>query len=413
MERRVVVTGLGTINPLGNDVDSSWAGIRAGRSGVGLITRFDTADFGVKVAAEVKDFSPEDWMDKKEARKMALFSQYAVAAAIQAMDDSGLAGGDYDRDRTAVVIGNGTGGFEVNEASIRKLVASGPSRVQPLTIPMMIANEAPGNIALHFGTRGPAYVVTTACSSGTDAIGSAFDLVRHGRADIAITGGTEGAITPFGIAAFDVLKTLSSSFTDRPETSSRPFAADRDGFVMGEGAGILILETLEHARARGARIYAELAGYGQSCDAYHLTSPDPEGAGGALAVQRALDDAGMKPGQIDYYNAHGTATRTNDALETRMVKRAFGEHAYKLGISSTKSMTGHCLGAAGAIEAIVSILAIRDGFFPPTINLEKPDPECDLDYIPNVGREGPINAAMSCSLGFGGHNGIVIFRRVA
>jgi 3-oxoacyl-[acyl-carrier-protein] synthase II len=413
MDRKIVVTGMGAVTPLGNDVATFWEGIKAGKSGIGPITRFDTAASEVKIAAEVRNFVPADYMEKREARKMALFSQYVVAAAVMAMKDAGLSEGNYDKDRVATIVGNGIGGMEVSEANERKLWESGPDRIQPLTVPMMIMNEAPANVALHFGTRGPTYVVATACSSGTDAIGAAFDAIRLGRADIAIAGGTESALTPFGIGCFAVLQTLSTDHNDDPARASRPFDSSRDGFVMGEGAGILILESLDHAKARGARIYAELAGYGSSCDAYHLTSPDPEGSGGALAVRIALEVAGMKPEDIDYYNAHGTATKTNDSTETTMIKRAFGDYARKLRISSTKSMTGHCLGAAGAIEAIVSVMSIVDGFYPPTINLDNPDPECDLDYIPNVGVKGTINAAMSCSLGFGGHNGILIFRRAS
>jgi 3-oxoacyl-[acyl-carrier-protein] synthase II len=309
------------------------------------------------------------------------------------------------------VVGNGIGGYEIVDESFRKMISAGPRRVLPLTVPLMIGNEAAGNISMVFGTKGPALTQVTACASGTDALGEALDLIRAGRCDVVFAGGTEAAIAPFAIAGFQMLKALSTKRCDDPKRASRPFDADRDGFVMGEGAGMLVLESEEHALTRGAEILAEFAGYGVSADAYHITSPDPSGEGGARAIRLALKDAGLKPEDVQYYNAHGTSTEINDPSETRMLKIAFGDHAYRMKVSSTKGMTGHCLGAAGAIEAIAGILAIREGFYPPTINLENPDPECDLDYVPNTAVEGKIDVAASGSLGFGGHNGVVVFKR--
>ena len=413
MQRRVVITGLGTVNPVGNDVASFWEGIREGRSGVGRITRFDASALEVKIAAEVKGFNPDQWMDAKAARKMALFSQYAVAATAQALKDAGLDRESIDPFRTGIYVGNGIGGYEVIEESMGKYFAQGPRRILPMTVPQIISNEAAGNIAMAFGIKGFALTSVTACASGTDALGAALDMLRAGRCDVCVSGGTESAITGFGIGGFQIIRALSTKYNDTPEKASRPFDRDRDGFIMGEGAGILVLETLEHAQARGARIYAELAGYGVSCDAYHLTAPDPEGGGGARAITLALQDAGVAPDAVQYYNAHGTSTPLNDPLETKMIKRAFGDHARRLKISSTKSMTGHLIAAAGAVEAIACTLAIRDGFFPPTINLDHQDVEggCDLDYVPNTGVEGEIDVAVSGSLGFGGHNAVVVIRK--
>ncbi|MGI6098269.1 MAG: beta-ketoacyl-ACP synthase II [Kiritimatiellia bacterium] len=412
-QRRVVITGLGTVNPLGNDVASFWEGIQQGRSGVGCITRFDPSALEVKVAAEVKGFDPNQWMEPKAARKMALFSQYAVAATAQALQDAGLDRESLDPYRTGIYIGNGIGGYEIIEESMGKYFAQGPRRILPLTVPQIISNEAAGNIAMAFGIKGFALTSVTACASGTDALGAALDMLRAGRCDVCVSGGTESAITGFGIGGFQIIRALSTKYNDAPEKASRPFDRDRDGFIMGEGAGILILETLEHALARGARIYAELAGYGVSCDAYHLTAPDPEGEGGARAIRLALQDAGVAPEEVQYYNAHGTSTPLNDPLETRMIKGAFGDHARKMKISSTKSMTGHLIAAAGGVEAIACTLAIRDGFYPPTINLDNQDIEggCDLDYVPNTGVRGAIDVAVSGSLGFGGHNAVVVIRK--
>jgi 3-oxoacyl-[acyl-carrier-protein] synthase II len=394
-------------------VDETWASIRAGKSGVAPITLFDTADFKVKIAAEVKNFDPSQWIDKKEARKMARFCQFVNVAAAQAIADAGFTKETISAAKSGIMIGNGIGGFEVIENSIRKYVEAGNERIPPLSIPMLISNEGAGNISMLYGIHGVSWTLATACASSTDSLGMALDLVRSGRMDVCVAGGTEAAITGFGIGSFSVLQTLATGFNDNPEKASRPFDKDREGFIMGEGAGILILEELEHALARGAKIYAEFAGYGGSSDAYHITSPNPDGSGGALAITRALEDAGVKPTDVQYYNAHGTSTPVNDPAETKMIKLAFGDHAYKMKVSSTKSMTGHCVGAAGAIEAIIGIKAINDGFYPPTINLDNPDVEhgCDLDYVPNKGVEGNIDVIASGSLGFGGHNGVVVMRK--
>jgi len=412
MKEKIVVTGMGTVNPLGLDVKETWQGIQEGRSGIGRITRFDPTDYASKIAGEIKDFDIGNFIDKKEGRKMALFTQYGVAASVQAMEDAGLKEGDVDPERIAVVYGNGIGGFEALESAYFKLIESGPRRVHPMTIPKLITNECPANIAITLQALGSAYTVTTACASGTDAIGNALMLLRSGMADVVITGGTESSITRMGVAGFNVLQALSTHFNDEPERSCRPFDKDRDGFILAEGAGTLILETEAHAKKRGARIHAELAGYGSTCDANHLTAPHPEGLGAARAITAALKDAELKPEDIDYINAHGTSTPTNDPLETKSIKSAFGDYAKKVKISSTKSMHGHIIGGTGAVEAIISILAMQEGYFPPTINLEEPDPACDLDYVPNKGIKGTINTAMSNSLGFGGHNAILVFRKV-
>jgi 3-oxoacyl-[acyl-carrier-protein] synthase II len=412
---------MGVVSPIGNSLDVFLDSLKTGKCGVGRISLFDTTDFEVKTAAEVKDFDPSRWIDKKDARKMARFSQFAVAAVAQALEQANLlqpAAGEGERaklksrpERTGIVIGNGIGGWEVVDESFRKLIANGPRRMLPLTVPMMIGNEAAGNISMIYGTKGPAFTQVTACASGTDALGQALDLIRAGRCDVVISGGTEAAIVPFAIGGFQMLKALSTKRNDDPQKASRPFDADRDGFVMGEGAGILILESEEHALERGAAVLAEFAGYGASADAYHITSPDPSGEGGALAIKLALEDAGVRPEDVQYYNAHGTSTEINDPTETRMIKIAFGDHAYKMKVSSTKGMTGHCIAGAGAIEAIAGILAIREGFYPPTINLDQPDPACDLDYVPNQAQYGTIDVIASGSLGFGGHNGVVVFRK--
>jgi len=405
------VTGLGTVNPLGNSVKDFWQGIQEGRSGIGPITRFDTSDYVTKIAGEVKDFDPRNWMDRRDARKMDKFSQYAVAAALDAMKDAALSEDDVDRDRIGVILGNGIGGFETIEDSYSQLFEKGPSRVPPMTIPKLISNIGPGNVAIAINAQGPAYTISTACSSGTDAIGNSMRYIRDGLGDVAVTGGVEACITRLGVSGFNVIQALSTSYNDNPTIASRPFDKGRDGFIIAEGAGVLILEELEHAKKRGATIYAEVVGNGMTCDANHLTAPHPEGRGAISAMKQALADAGMKPEDIDYINAHGTSTPINDPTETKAIKAVFGDHAYRLKVSSTKSMHGHLVGAAGGVEAIVSILAIRDQWFPPTINLNEPDPECDLDYVPNKGVSGTINAVMSNSLGFGGHNGIIIFKK--
>lgn len=413
--KKVVVTGMGVISPIAKSIDEFSAALKAGKSGVGRITQFDTALHKVKIAGEVKDFDPSVWIDAKLARKMARFTQFAVAGACQALMQAGLL--DTDRkvnseaERCGVVLGNGIGGFEVVTESFRKLLDAGPDRMLPLTVPLMIGNEGAGNISLVYGLKGPAYTQVTACASGTDALGQALDLIRSGRCDVVVSGGAEACVTSFAVGGFERLQALSTCRNDQPERASRPFDADRDGFVLGEGAGVLVLESEEHAKARGQEVLAEFAGYGGTADAFHITAPEPSGEGGARAIRLALADAGLKPEDVQYYNAHGTSTRINDVVETKMIKAAFGGHAYNLKISSTKSMTGHCVAGGGGIEAIACILAIREGFFPPTINLENPDPECDLDYVPNKARFGVVNAAASGSLGFGGHNGVVVFKQ--
>lgn len=410
--RRVVVTGMGIVSPLGHSIDEFWGNIRAGKSGIGKLTKFDTEGYTSKIAGEVRDFDPSAVIERKDMRGMADFTVYAVYSAVQAMKDAGISSWDdagYDPRRCGVYIGNGIGGFEIAEQGVEKLVTKGPRSVPPMTIPKLIANEGAGNIAIRFGIKGPCSTVVTACASGTDAIGAAFHAVKYGMVDSAITGGTEGAITGLGVAGFCKIQALSTAYNDTPEKACRPFDRDRDGFIIGEGAGILVVEELEHALKRGAHIYGEIVGYGMTCDAYHLTAPDPQGDGAARAMTAAIEEAGIQPSDIDYINAHGTSTPVNDPMETKAIKKAFGEHAYKLKVSSTKSMTSHMVGAAGGVEAIVSLLAIRDGYFPCTLNLENPDDGCDLDYVPNKGVEGEIRYALSDSLGFGGHNGALVF----
>lgn len=407
---KVLITGLGVISPVGNTVDEMWASIRNGVSGLCRTTKFDPARVDSKVSGEVKNFEVSKYVDPKEARRMGLFTQYALAAAKQAWLDAGLADGSADPERVAVMVGNGIGGKEVDEEGYHTLFERGPGRLSPMLIPKLIANEAAGNISIALKAKGAAHTVVTACASGTDALGMALDMIRAGRADVVIAGGTEATITEYCVGGFCSMKALSTKYNDTPEKACRPFDAGRDGFVMGEGAAMLILETEAHAKARNARVYAELAGYGASGDAYHLTAPDPEAAGAVRAIKAALKDAGLGIEDVDYVNAHGTSTPLNDPMETKAIKAVFGEHARRLKVSSTKSMTGHLLGAAGAIEAAICALAIRDGFYPPTINHENPDPECDLDVVPNKGVQGPIRAAISTSLGFGGHNGVIAIK---
>ena len=411
MPRRVVITGLGAMSPIGNKIDEIWENTKNGVSGIGPITRFDTTDFQTKIAAEVKDFDPKAYMDRKEARKMDIFSQFATAASLTALEDAGLDTSGIDPERLAVILGVGIGGFETTESSYRSLFDKGPGRVPPLTIPKLISNEGPANVAILTNAQGPVYAITTACASGADAMTTAARWIRDGYGQVAISGGVEACITQMGIAGFNVLQALSIKYNDTPEKASRPFDANRDGFVVGEGAGILILEEMDHALERGAPIYAELVGTASTCDAYHRTAPHPEGTGAKKAMRLALDEAGMKPEDIDYINAHGTSTRVNDPVETAVIKDVFGDHAYKLAVSSTKSMHGHMIGAAGGMEAIIGSLAIRDQYIPPTINYETPDPECDLDYVPNEGRSATVNTVMSNSLGFGGHNGILVLKK--
>ena len=408
-KRRVVITGLGTVNPTGNTVAQSWAAVRNGVCGVGPITHYDTSNSKTKLAAEVKDFDPAVRVDKRESRKMARFTQFAMAAAIEAMEDAGIDMEKTDATRFATIVSAGIGGLPNMEEEHAKGEQKGFDRVSPFFVPMTIANMAAGQIAIRFGLKGMCVAPVTACAGGTNAIGDAFHRIRDGYEDLALCGGAESCISPLGVGGFTSMKALTAA-TD-PARASLPFDAERGGFVIGEGAGILVLEELEHALARGARIYAEMVGYGVTCDAYHMTAPAPNGEGGARAMAQALADAGIRPEDIGYINAHGTGTHLNDSCETEAIKTAFGAHAYKLHISSTKSMTGHLLGAAGGVEGIFTALALHDGYLPATINLKVPDPACDLDYIPNVGLNEQVEYAMSDSLGFGGHNACVIFKR--
>ncbi len=411
MKQRVVITGMGAVTPLGNNVPDFWAAVKSGKSGVAPITRFDTTDFQTKIAAEVKGFDAKDYIDKKDARKMDLFSQYAVVASLEALKDSGnVVGETVDPFRIGVVLGIGIGGFETLEDSYFQLIGKGPGRVPPMTIPKLISNIGPGNVSIAVGAYGPSYSMATACASGTDAIGNAARMVADGAVDVVIAGGVEACITRMGIAGFNVIQALSTNFNDQPSLASRPFDKDRDGFVMGEGAGIVVIETLERAVARGATIYAEIGAAAMTCDADHLTAPNAEGRGIIAAMKSAVAEAGLEMDGIDYINAHGTSTPINDPTESKAVEKAFGEHAYKLKMSSTKSMHGHCVGAAGGVEAIVCALALRDQFYPPTINLDEADAECKLNYVPKVGVSGEMRTAMSNSLGFGGHNGVLILK---
>jgi 3-oxoacyl-[acyl-carrier-protein] synthase II len=409
LKRRVVVTGIGAITPIGNGKEGYWSALKAGKPGIDKITKFDATDYTAQIAGEVKDFEPTDFIDKRDAKKMDRFSQFAIAATRMAIEDAKIELEKIDRTRFGVVIGSGVGGIETLEKEYEKLQSKGPNRVSPFFIPMMISNMSAGQISIIFGAKGPNTTVVTACASSTNAIGDAFKIIERGDADIMVTGGTEAAITKISIAGFCSMKALSVR-NDEPSKASRPFDKDRDGFVMGEGAGILLLEDLEHAINRGAHIYAEVVGYGMSADAYHITAPAPEGEGAARAMKNAIYDANISPEQIDYINAHGTSTPYNDKFETMAIKNVFGDHAKKLAISSTKSMTGHLLGAAGGIEAIACCLAITENFVPPTINYMIPDPECDLDYVPNKGRHKEVKCALSNSLGFGGHNATIILK---
>ncbi|MCM3365223.1 beta-ketoacyl-ACP synthase II [Bacillus safensis] len=408
-KKRVVVTGLGALTPLGNDVKSTWKNALAGVSGVGPITRVDSSEYTAKVAAELKDFNIEDYMEKKEARKMARFTQYAVVAAQKALEDSRLEITDEIAPRVGVWVGSGIGGLETFEEQFEVYSNKGARRVSPFFVPMMIPDMATGQISIALGAKGVNSCTVTACATGTNSIGDAFKVIQRGDADAMITGGTEAPLTKMSFAGFCANKALSTN--PDPKTASRPFDKNRDGFVMGEGAGIIVLEELEHALKRGATIYAEIVGYGSTGDAYHITAPAPNGEGGVRAMKEAIRDAGLSVEDIDYINAHGTSTPYNDKFETMAIKEVFGEHANKLAISSTKSMTGHLLGAAGGVEAIFSVLAIKDSVLPPTINLETPDEECDLDYVANEARSKEVQVALSNSLGFGGHNATIIFKK--
>ncbi len=410
MERRVVVTGVGLVTPLGIGVDETWSNLIAGKSGVGEITRFDTAEYGTKIAAEVKGFNAEDFMPKKDAKRTETFIAYAVAAARMALEDSGLKIDAHNGHRVGVITGCGLGGLNMLEVTARTVDNSGPKRVSPFFIPLLIGNMAPGMISIQFGAKGPNSSVATACAAGAHAVGDAFEIIKYGKADAMITGGVESVITRTCIAGFGAMKALSTRNGD-PQRASRPFDKDRDGFVVGEGCGMLILESLEHAQARGAKIYAEMAGYGMSGDGYHMTSPPPDGEGAARCMQAAIDDAGIQPSQIGYINAHGTSTPLNDLYETRAIKTVFGEFAPKVPISSTKSMTGHLLGGAGGIETVFTALVLKHDILPPTINLDAPDEECDLDYVPKVARRAAVTYAMTNSFGFGGTNASLILKK--
>lgn len=410
MKRRVVITGVGLVTPLGIGVEASWKAALEGKVGVGHITHFDASLLPVRIAAEVKGFDPADYVEIKEIKKMDRFIHFAIAAATMAVEDSGLTINQDNAERVGVVIGAGMGGLPAIEHYHRAYLERGYKRISPFFIPMLIINLASGNVSIKFGAKGPNSAAVTACATGSHSIGDAFKIIQRGDADVMIAGGTESVITPLGIGGFAVMKALSTR-NDEPEKASRPFDADRDGFVMGEGAGVIILESLENAVARGARIYAEIIGYGMSSDAYHITTPAPEGEGAARCMKAALRDANIEPESVNYINAHGTSTKYGDELETSAIKTVFGEHAYKLCVSSTKSMTGHLLGASGGVEAVFSILSIYNNIVPPTMNLENPDPECDLDYVPNKAKQMDVECAMSNSFGFGGTNACLLFKK--
>jgi 3-oxoacyl-[acyl-carrier-protein] synthase II len=408
--KRVVITGIGMVTPLGNTAAETWKELVAGAPGIGRITKFDASAFPCRIAGELKGFDPLSFMTRKEALRTDPFIQYALAAALMAVEDSRLAFDRQSAIRTGTLVGSGRGGVTTTEKNLAALLSKGPGAVSPFYTPMSLVNMASGYLSMKLGAKGPCLDVSTACSTGTHALGEAMKIIQRGDADVMIAGGAEAAITPLMLAGFCQARALSQR-NDEPEKASRPFDKERDGFVLAEGAGVLVLEERSHAEKRGARVYTELAGYGLSSDAYHFTRPDPTGAGSGRAMSLALSDAGMRPEQIDYVNAHGTSTKPNDAIETLAVKRAFGQHASKLAISSTKSMLGHMLGAAGAVEAAVTVLALEHGIIPPTINLDNPDPECDLDYVPNKARTQNITAALSNSLGFGGSNASLVLKR--
>jgi len=409
LDSRVVVTGMGVICPLGLNAAESWEALVAGKSGVARITLFDTEGFETKIAGEVKGFEPTNYMNSKDARRNDRFSQMAVAASLEATKQANLKIDDTNKYDIGIIIGSGIGGLTTLFEQTKVLLERGADRVSPFLIPMMMPNIASAQVSITLGARGPNLCTTSACSSGSDAVGTAYETIKRGDAKAMIAGGSETIINPVGISAFNALKAISTR-NDEPQLASRPFDAERDGFVIGEGASVLILESLAHAKERGAKILAEMLAYGTSADAYHITAPLETGEGAAVAVQRALDKAGIKPDEIDYINAHGTSTQLNDKMETKAIKRVFGDRAYKIPVSSTKSMMGHLVGSAGAVEAAICIMAIRNGIIPPTINLTHPDPECDLDYVPNTARQAKVSTALSNSFGFGGHNSVLIFR---
>ncbi len=408
--KRVVVTGLGAITPIGNTLSEYWEGLLSARNGIGPITLFDASRHDCRMAGEVKGFDPHVYMDRKEAKRMDRFAQFGVSASKQAIADAQFVINDLNAEQVGVLIGTGIGGLKVLEDQQEIYLTKGPDRCSPFMIPMMIANMAAGLTAIHTGAKGPNSCSVTACAAGSNAIGDAFRLVQNGYAQAMICGGTEAAVTPLSVAGFAACKAMSTR-NDDPSRASRPFDKDRDGFVLGEGSGILLIEELEHALARGARIYAEIVGYGATCDAYHITSPVPGGEGAARAISLALKDANLTPDQVSYINAHGTSTPANDSTETAAMKRALGDHAYKLAVSSTKSMTGHLLGGSGGIEAVATVMAVANDRVPPTINLDNPDPDCDLDYVPHHSREQPVEVALSNSFGFGGHNVTLAFKK--
>jgi 3-oxoacyl-[acyl-carrier-protein] synthase II len=410
-KKRIVVTGIGVVSPVGVGKTDYWNSLLSGVSGIGRITHFDPTDFDVQIAAEVKGFDVTKWIDRKESRRMDRFVHFGVAAALDAIEDAGLKITSANAERVGVLVGSGIGGLKTLEEQVKVLVENGPSKISPFLIPMMIADMASGHISIITGAKGPNSTVVTACATGAHALGDSLEIIRRGAADVMICGGTEAAITQVGVAGFGNMKAMTSKYNDNPTKASRPFEAGRDGFVIGEGAGVVVLESLEHAEARGAHIYCELAGYGMSGDAYHMTQPAAGGEGVARAMVAALKDADVQPEMVGYINAHGTSTPLNDKNETAALKSVFGDHAYKLSISSTKSMTGHLLGGAGGIEAVAAALAIHSGVLPPTINYDTPDPDCDLDYIPNVARTQQVEVAVSNNSGFGGHNAVIVMRR--
>ncbi|BDV43191.1 3-oxoacyl-[acyl-carrier-protein] synthase 2 [Geotalea uraniireducens] len=409
--RRVVVTGVGAVSPLGTGNQKNWEALAAGKSGINLITRFDASDLPVRIAGEVKDFNAEEYIDKKEVKKMDLFIQYAMGAAHYAMEDSGLQITEENAERVGVLVGAGLGGLPTIEKYHSALLEGGYKKISPFFIPMLIINLAPGHISIKYGAKGPNLSSVSACATGTHSIGDAYHIIKRGDADAMIAGGTESTVTPLGIGGFSVMKALSTR-NDSPTEASRPFEKSRDGFVLAEGAGIVVLEEYEAAKKRGAKIYAEVIGYGLTGDAYHLTAPAPEGEGAARCMKMALANAGVRPEEIDYINAHGTSTPFNDFFETQAIKRVFGDHAKKLMVSSTKSMTGHLLGAAGGVEAVFTMMAMDKGVVPPTINYQEADPECDLDYVPNTARDAKITCAISNTFGFGGTNASLLFRKI-
>jgi 3-oxoacyl-[acyl-carrier-protein] synthase II len=409
-KKRVVITGLGAITPLGNDLESYWQGLVSGRSGIGPITHFDASRHATRIAAEVKGFDPHQYMDRKDAKRMDRFAQFAVATSQQALADAQLEITALNAEQIGVMIGTGVGGLKIMEEQQEVYLNKGPSRCSPFMVPMMIANMAAGLTAIHTGAKGPNSCPVTACAAGSNAIGDAFRLVQQGYAQAMICGGTEAAVTPLSVAGFASARALSTR-NDEPERASRPFDRDRDGFVIGEGCGILILESLDHALSRGARIYAEITGYGMTCDAYHMTAPVPGGEGAARCIQLAMKDAGITADQVDYVNAHGTSTPANDPTETQAIKTALGETAQKIAVSSTKSMTGHLLGGSGGIEGVAAAMAVNQDLVPPTINLQNPDADCDLDYVPNEARKMTVDVALSNSFGFGGHNVTLVFQK--